>query len=109
MGGFYLAAGVHHFIILDPMTKLMAAQQMPAPKAVLIAGSLFQSLAGLLLIAGVFQMWAAVGLIVFTLIASVMLLNFWHLDGDQRRTAFTQWQCNFALIGGLLALAHDKA
>ena len=104
MGGFYIVAGVHHFLILDRMTKLIAAQNVPAPKAVLIAGSLFQSGAGLLLIAGVFQVWPAIGLIIFTLTASVMLLNFWNLEGELRRNAITQWRCNLALIGGLLAL-----
>ena len=104
MGSFYVMAGVHHFLILDRMTKLMAAQNVPAPQTVLIAGSLFQSIAGLLLIAGVLQAWAAIALILFTLIAGVMLLNFWHLEGDLRRSAITQWRCNLGLIGGLLAL-----
>jgi hypothetical protein len=34
-----------------------------------------------------------------------MLLNFWDQHGDQRRNAITQWQCNLALIGGLLTQA----
>jgi putative oxidoreductase len=107
MGGFYVVAGAHHFLTLDPMTKLIAAQNVPAPKAILIFGSLFQSVAGLLLIAGLFQLCAAIGLIVFTLTASLMLLRFWRLDGELRRNAMTQWRCNLALIGGLLALAAE--
>jgi putative oxidoreductase len=54
-------------------------------------------------------MLAAMALIIFTLVASAMLLNFWTMKGDERRHAFTQWQCNLALIGGLLAVAAASA
>jgi putative oxidoreductase len=109
MAGFYIVAGVHHFLDLDPLTQLIAARQVPAPKFVLIAGSLFQIGVGILLMIGICQAQAAMALIFFTLIASVMLLNFWSSVGDQRRTAITQWQCNLALIGGLLAMAAGNA
>jgi len=105
MGGFYVVAGVHHFFLLEPLAQLISARKIPAPRLILIVGSLFQSVAGLLLALSVASMWAALGLIIFTLIASVMLLNFWDQAGEQRRSALTQWQCNLALIGGLLALA----
>jgi hypothetical protein len=56
----------------------------------LLAGSLLQILAGRLLMLGIWPL---------------MLLNFWHQTGDQPRNSITQWQCNLALIGGLLSLA----
>jgi putative oxidoreductase len=62
-----------------------------------------------LLMVGIFPMLAAMALIIFTLLASAMLLNFWTMKGDERRHAFTQWQCNLALIGGLLAVAVASA
>jgi putative oxidoreductase len=105
MGGFYVVAGMHHFYLLGQLSKLIGARGVPAPRFVLIAGSLFQSIAGVLLMLGISQMSAAIGLIIFTLAASVMLLIFWDQDGDPRSHSITQWRCNFALIGGLLALA----
>jgi putative oxidoreductase len=105
MGGLYVIAGVHHFYLFDPLTKMIAARGVPAPGFVLILGSLLQLVAGLLLMVGIFPMLAVMTLIIFTLVASAMLLNFWTLKGDERRHAFTQWQCNLALIGGLLAVA----
>jgi putative oxidoreductase len=109
MGGFYVIAGVHHFYLVDPLTKMIAARGVPAPGFVLILGSLLQLVAGLLLMVGIFPMVAAIALIIFTLAASAMLLNFWTMQGDERRHAFTQWQCNLALIGGLLAVAVASA
>lgn len=109
MGGFYVIAGVHHFYLVDPLTKMIAARGVPAPGFVLTLGSLLQLVAGLLLVVGIFPTLAAMALIVFTLVASAMLLNFWTMEGDERRHAFTQWQCNLALIGGLLTAAVASA
>src|ERR1700761_4552780 len=105
MGGFYLIAGVHHFFTLEPITQMISARRVAQPKLLLIVGSCTQILAALLLIAGVEQTWAALVLVVFTLAASILLLDFWRLDGSQRQVAVTQWQCNLGLIGGLLGLA----
>jgi putative oxidoreductase len=44
-------------------------------------------------------------LILFTLAASVMLLDFWNKQGSERAEAITHWQTNLALVGGLLAYA----
>jgi putative oxidoreductase len=108
VGGVFIIAGVHHFYLLDPLTQMIGNRKVPAPRAVLVTGSLFQIVAGLCLICGIFFMWAALALIFFTLLASVMLLNFWSLDGEHRRNAITQWQSNLAIIGGLLALAVGR-
>jgi putative oxidoreductase len=105
MGGLYVIAGVHHFYLLDRLTTMISARNIRAPRFVLIVGSLLQLVAGLFLMAGLFPALAAMALIAFTLVASAMLLNFWAMNGDERRNAITQWQCNLALIGGLLALA----
>jgi len=108
MGSFYVIAGVHHFFLLDQLTRLIGTRRIPAPRFVLICGSLFQSIAGILLVLGICHAWAAMGLIVFTLTAGIVLLNFWDQVDDQRRDAVAQWRSNLALIGGLLALAATQ-
>jgi putative oxidoreductase len=108
MGSFYVFAGVHHFFLLDQLTGLIGARNIPAPRFVLIFGSFFQSAAGILLVLGISQAWAAMGLIVFTLTASIILLNFWDQADDRRRDAVAQWRSNLGLIGGLLALAVTR-
>jgi putative oxidoreductase len=105
MGGFYVVAGVDHFLALGQLTKLIAVRNVPAPRLVLIAGSLVQIVGGLLLMVGLLSVFAALALVLFTLVAGVMLLNFWDKHGDERRTAIGHWQSNLALIGGLLSLA----
>jgi len=107
LGGLFVVGGVHHFFGLGGIAQFMASRGVPAAKLVLIVGSIFQTVAGLALIVGYQAFWAAIGLIVFTLIASAIFLNFWGLQGEARGNAIKGWQSNMAIIGGLLvAAAH---
>jgi putative oxidoreductase len=54
---------------------------------------------------GLFVAAAAFGLIIFTLAASVMLLNFWEMEGTARDSAINSWKSNMAIVGGLLTVA----
>ena len=105
LGVFFALGGIHHFSALDPISQAMARRGVPAPRLVLIVGSLFQIVAGLMLAAGVYVQAAALGLVVFTIVASIMLVNFWDLDGAAREGAVTTWKSNLAIIGGLLIAA----
>ncbi len=106
LGGLFVYGGVHHFFIIPPLTAAISARGIPVPRLVLIAGSLFQIAAGGLFIFGIHVATSAFGLIVFTITASIMLLNFWDMEGPMRETAKTMWQMNLAIIGGLLIAAE---
>jgi putative oxidoreductase len=105
LGGLFVAGGVHHFFDLSPITAMMQARGVPEPQLVLLAGSVFQIVAGLLLMLGLWVAAAAFGLIVFTVAASVMLLNFWDMEGEARIGAQSAFQANMGIIGGLLIAA----
>jgi len=105
LGGFFVYAGVHHFLIMPPLTAMISARGIPYPRLVLIVGSAFQIVAGTLFVMNICTATAAFGLIVFTIAASVMLLNFWDMDEPMRQTAKTAWQTNTAIVGGLLIAA----
>lgn len=105
LGGLFVAGGIHHFFVIVPITDAIEARGVPFAKWVLIAGSLFQIAAGLLLMLGLCVVPAAFGLIIFTLAASVMLLNFWDMQETARDSAINSWKSNIAIIGGLLVAA----
>jgi putative oxidoreductase len=87
------------------LTQAIAARGVPFPRLVLLAGSSFQFVGGVLLIVGPWMPAAAFGLIVFTIAASVMLLNFWDMDGPARQNIINVWLSNMAIVGGLLVTA----
>jgi putative oxidoreductase len=105
LGGLFVFGGAHHFFTLPVLVSAMKARGVPAARLVLVAGSVFQIIAGLLLMFGVYAGWAALGLVVFTLVASIMFLNFWDAEGPAREAARIGFQTNVGLIGGLLIAA----
>jgi putative oxidoreductase len=108
LGGLFVVGGIHHFFNLPAITQALSARGVPAARLVLLSGSVFQIFAGLALIFGFYPMWAALGLVAFTVAASVLLVNFWGMEGPARADAIRTWQSNLAIIGGLLvAAAHS--
>ncbi|MCR6734553.1 MAG: DoxX family protein [Afipia sp.] len=105
LGGLFAFAGVRHMFLIPVLTQAIAARGVPFPRLVLLSGSSFQFVGGVLLIAGLWTPAAAFGLIVFTIAASIMLLNFWDMDGSARQNTINAWLSNIAIVGGLLVTA----
>jgi putative oxidoreductase len=105
MGVYFVTGGVKHFTEVPQLVGAMTARGVPFPKQVMIAGSVWQIVLGVLVMTGPFVMWAALCLVLFTLLASIMFLDFWNKQGAERATAETGAQTNLALIGGLLVAA----
>jgi putative oxidoreductase len=105
LGGLFVVGGIRHFFVIAPLSSALAARGVPAARVALIAASIFQIVAGLLVMIGVYVAPAAIGLIPFTIVASYLMLNFWDLDGPAREGALNGFQTNIAVIGGLLMAA----
>lgn len=109
LGGLFLVGGLGHFRALDHITPAIAARGIPSPRLVLILGSVYQSLFGFLLMTGLFVALSALALVVFTVLASLMLVNFWDKEGSERQMLFNVFMSNLAIIGGLLIAAASAA
>jgi putative oxidoreductase len=105
LGGLFVIAGVRHFFLLDALTPVMANRGVPLAKWALVAGSLFQIVAGAMLMAGIAVTYAAIGLVAFTLAASFLFLNYWDMQGAERENAKSFLLSNMAILGGLLMAA----
>lgn len=105
LGGMFAVAGLRHVMIVPVLTMAVQARGLPFPRAVVLAGTGFQIVAGLALALGFFVTWAVLGLIAFTAVASVMLVNFWDKEGEERIALTNAFQTNIGLIGGLLLAA----
>jgi putative oxidoreductase len=109
LGGLFVIGGIPHFFALDHLTQLLKGRGVPAPRLSLIAASVFQIIAGALLIFGQLVQLAALGLVAFTLVSSVLLVNFWSLTGQARESMRNAFMANLAIVGGLLITAATAA
>jgi putative oxidoreductase len=112
LGGLFVSGGIGHLMSLPTVARNMRTRGVPSPMLALVSGTAFQIIAGTCLMLGLFVPLAALGLIVFTIAASVMMMTFWSMTGEQRVNAIDGWQSNLGVIGGLLiviALALQKA
>jgi putative oxidoreductase len=105
LGSLFVIGGLHHLPIFAELSAHLAQRGVPLPQLALGLATGFQTIAGALLMAGLWVPWAAVGLIGFTIVASLLLLNFWTMQGPERAGAQNQFLTNVAVIGGLLYAA----
>ena len=105
LGGLFVFAGIRHFTVLEPGTAAVAARGVPYPRAVFMGGSIFEAICGLLLMFGVYPVETSLALFVFTLTASIMLLDFWNKNGFERVVLFNNFSSNIGVLGGLLISA----
>lgn len=107
LGGVFVTGGIEHAFTWKTLVGIMTKRGVPMPLVLLIAGSVFQAVLGVSLMLGMFVAWASLGLIVFTIAATVMFLNFWDMDGPGREAAKNAAIVNVGLIGGLLVAASQ--
>lgn len=84
IGGLFVSAGVDHAFRFGHVRAMLSQRRWPMPGALLSAASLLELVAGLGLAFGVARAWSALVLVGFTVVASVLLLDFWHFTGLER-------------------------
>lgn len=105
LASIFVAAGIKHCFVAGEIIPMIAARGVPYPKLVLGLGSVFEFVLGIMLVFGIAGAWAPLGLAAFTIAATLMLVNFWDMQGPARNHALTCFQYNVAITGGLLIAA----
>ena len=104
LASLFICAAIKHCFVARQIIPMSAARGIPYPKMVLATGSVFEFVFGLMLAFGISPFWAPLGLAGFTVVATLMLVNFWVRQGPQRGHTLTCFQCNISIVGGLLIL-----
>lgn len=106
LGGLFVAGGIRHHFMVPALVDVMRKRGVPMPRETLAIGSVFQTIVGAMLILDIWPALSALGLVGFTILASVMFLNFWDMPaGHERDGALNNVLTNIAVIGGLLVVA----
>ncbi|WP_295806076.1 DoxX family protein [uncultured Nitratireductor sp.] len=108
LGGAFVFAGLRNLGNIPFLTGVLAGRGVPLARAALFAGIALQCVAGTLLIAGIYPAYAAAGLIVFLVIATLIFHNFWDHDGPDRVARINGVVSNVALAGGFLLIIANS-
>lgn len=102
LGGVFVWGGFDHFLRFGIVSAMLAGRKWPAPGPLLAIASAFEITAGLGLALGILRPLAALGLAAFTLVATLLLLDFWRFEGPEREGMRSGLTINVAVLGGLL-------
>ncbi|MER8486292.1 DoxX family protein [Mesorhizobium sp. M1322] len=105
LGGAFVFAGLRNVQNVTFLTQLMTIRGVPQARLMLWLGIVLQTVAGGLVIVGIWTALAAACLILFLLVATPMFHNFWDHQGPERASRINGFVGNVALTGGFLALA----
>lgn len=109
IGGVFVFAGLRNMANRASPTGIIAARGAPYPGLLLAAGIALQIVAGLLVMVGFWTNAAALGLLAFLAVATVLFHNFWDYQGFDRVNRINGLASNVALAGAfMLVLAQGQ-
>ncbi len=108
-GGYFIYAGVNHFMKKHELAQYAGSKQVPKPDAAVIATGLALVAGGTSLALGLKPKWGAASLIGFLAGVSPIMHNFWkEEDPARRQQSMIDFSKNMALLSSALALADAK-
>lgn len=102
LGGAFVFAGLRNLTNIPVLTSMLAGRGVPLPRLALLAGIILQIVCGALVMAGLWISAAAMGLILFLVIATYLFHNFWDHQGIDRGNRINGVVSNVALVGAFL-------
>ena len=105
IGGIFVQSGFQKLMGLDAFAAGLARNGIPGAIAQVLApiGATVEFVGGLAIVFGLMTRYAAVLMIVFVIVATLISHRFWALQGAERRTQAVQFAKNAAIVGGFLS------
>lgn len=105
LAGVFLVSGVHKALLYGKAVVEFQDARVPAIHVLLPLTIALHLLAPVALISGVLAREAALGLAVFTVIATLRVHAFWGTRGEERLAKSRIAMAHLAVVGGLILLA----
>lgn len=104
-GGYFLYSGFNHLLEHDMMSGYAKSKGVPFPKLAVIVSGLFIIFGGLGVLLWIYVSWALALIIVFLLVVSLTMHNFWtDRDSATKMVNLINFNKNLALIGAALIM-----
>ena len=105
----FLTSGFSKLTGLEGTAGYIGSKGLPAPMVLAVLAGLGEVVLGLMIAVGFKTRLAALGLVVFTIAATVFFHNFWDMQGAARAANLIQAFKNLSIVGALLMLAAAGA
>ena len=104
IGGIFVQSGFGKLMGLDAFAAGLARNGIPGAVAQVLApiGAAVEFVGGLAIVFGLMTRYAAVLMILFVIVATLISHRFWALQGAERRPQAVQFAKNAAIVGGFL-------
>jgi putative oxidoreductase len=104
-GGAFAIVGIRNIGNHKPISDMIRSHRFPMPEFLAATGIAMQIGFGVLMAIGLFPLVSALGLLVFTVVATLMAHSFWMFREKAERTVQTgAFLANMIMIGGLVGL-----
>jgi putative oxidoreductase len=106
LGGLFVMGGTGKLTGLDQFAGMLVKNGIPETIAPTLAaiGAISETAGGLLIMLGLATNWAALLLIAFTIIATLIAHRFWEFQGDGRMNQMNHFTKNVMIVCGFLFL-----
>ncbi len=104
IGVVFLTSGFGKLTGLEAFTASLARQGVPFTTIMAPVGAAVELFGGVALVLGVGTRYAALLMVLFVIVATLISHRFWELEGAVRATQRVQFMKNVAIDGGLLLL-----
>jgi putative oxidoreductase len=104
MGGLFVQSGIVKLMGLDAFAAGLAKNGVPMADTAALVGAAVEFGGGVAIVIGLQTRNAALLMIAFTIVATLISHRFWELADAARRQQAVQFGKNIAIIGGFLLL-----
>src|SRR5262249_13891567 len=105
LGLIFVLSGFAKLTGLAAFSASLAARGVPAPWLFGIIGASVEFFGGVLIVLGLATRYAAILMILFVIVATLISHRFWeYADAQQYRAQQSQFMKNLAIFGGFIAL-----
>jgi putative oxidoreductase len=105
LAAIFLISGYGKLVGLSATAGYIGSKGLPAPMALAVLAGVGELVLGAAVVIGFKARLAALGLVVFTVVATAFFHDFWNMQGSDRAMQQIHALKNLAIVGGLLILA----
>lgn len=104
IAALYVPSGFNKLLHIGSFAGALAARGVPAPTLLAVLGAAIEFFGSLAVLVGFGTRYAALLMVGFTIVASVVSHHFWDIPDVTRQMQYVQFMKNMAIVAGFLFL-----